>query len=206
MFMEGKKMMKRFNIETANEYRRILEARELAVDVSPELILIAEKQARASHEGWLAGKRAQGYVYGPETNDNPEKGPLTNPNMVSFDELDENTKKSNISNAVAVIKILRTKNVTFVDFLECILHPIAKEIHDEWCKEKFAAGWTWGEKTDKAKKIHRDLVPFEVLLSTPELRGDVQYDIDTARQILIALIKDANVFPVISSLEAFSLA
>lgn len=199
-------MVKRFNIETAEKYRRDLETRVLAADLSPELLLVAEKQARASHEGWLAGKRAQGYVYGTTTNDDPEKGPLTNPNMVDFDELDEATKKSNISNAVSVIKILRTKNVTFVDFLECILHPIAKEIHDEWCKEKFAAGWTWGEKTDKAKKIHRDLVPFEVLLADPELRGDVQYDIDTARQILIALIKDANVFPVIPSLEAFSIA
>jgi len=50
-----------------------------------------------------------------------------------------------------------------------------------------------------------DLVPFEVLAANPELRGDIAYDVDTARQIIIKMITDNDVFPVISSLASFQL-
>ena len=169
------------------------------------LSLIAERQARASHEGWMKGKIAQGYVYGSLTNDDPKAGPLTNPLLVPYDELPEEVKASNIANAVAVLKILKSKKVTFVDFTKVILYPLAKSIHDEWCREKISQGWTWGPKTDKANKIHRDLVPFETLAMNPELRGDIQYDVDTAKEIIVKLVSEADIFPVVSDLSLFAL-
>ncbi len=191
-----------FNEQTAIRYAAKVTHKPVSIDLDPELSAIAEHQARASHEGWMAGKKAKGYVYGPVTNDDPEKGPLTNPLLVPYDELDDATKQSNIANAVAVIKILRDKGCTFVNFTQMILYPLAKQIHDEWAREKINAGWKWGPVTDKANKIHRDLVPFEVLATTyPE---DIAYDVDTARQVIIKMITDNDVFPLITSLASFN--
>lgn len=195
-----------FNEDTARRYADKVVCAPMSIELEPSLMIIAEQQARASHEGWMAGKKAQGYVYGPVTNDDPEKGQLTTPLLVPYDELDDATKQSNIANAVAVIRILRDKGCTFVNFTQVILYPLAKQIHDEWSREKIKAGWKWGPVTDKANKIHRDLVPFEVLATTPELRGDIAYDVDTARQIIIKMISDNDVFPVITSLASFQLA
>lgn len=194
-----------FNENTAAKYAEKVVRKPLAVELDPSLMIIAEQQARASHEGWMAGKLAQGYVYGPVTNDDSEKGQLTNPLLIPYDELDEATKQSNIANAVAVIRIMRDKGCTFVNFTQVILYPLAKQIHDEWSREKISAGWKWGPETDKANKIHRDLVPFEVLATTPELQGDIAYDVDTARQIIIKMISDNDVFPIITSLANFAL-
>ena len=191
-----------FNEQTAIRYAAKVTHKPVSIDLDPELSAIAEQQARASHEGWMAGKKAKGYVYGPVTNDDPEKGPLTNPLLIPYDELDDATKQSNIANAVAVIKILRDKGCTFVNFTQMILYPLAKQIHDEWAREKINAGWKWGPVTDKANKIHRDLVPFEVLATTyPE---DIAYDVDTARQVIIKMITDNDVFPLITSLASFN--
>lgn len=195
----------KFNEMTAKRYAERVTRRKMAIELEPELMLIAEQQARASHGGWLEGKKKQGYVYGPVVNDDPEKGQLTNPLMVPYDELDAETKQANIANAVAVIKIMKSKEVSFVNFTKVILYPLAKQIHDEWCREKINAGWVWGAVTDKANKVHRDLVPFEVLAADPELVGDIAYDVDTARQIIIKMITDNDVFPVITNLAMFQL-
>ena len=195
----------KFNEKTAKKYAEKVTRKPLAEELEPSLRLIAEQQARASHEGWMAGKKAQGYIYGPVTNDDPQKGQLTNPLLIPYDELDEATKESNIANAVAVIRIMRDKGCSFVNFTKVILYPLAKQIHDEWSREKINAGWKWGPVTDKANKIHRDLVPFEVLATTPELQDDIAYDVDTARQIIIKMISDNDVFPIITSLANFSL-
>ena len=195
----------KFNATTAAKYADKVVKKPLAVELEPQLMIIAEQQARASHEGWMAGKIAKGYVYGPVTNDNPANGPLTNPLLIPYDELDDATKKSNIANAVAVIRILRDKGCSFVNFTQVILYPLAKQIHDEWSREKILAGWKWGPVTDKANKIHRDLVPFEVLATTPELKDDIAYDVDTARQIIVKMITDNDVFPIIQSLAKFQL-
>lgn len=195
----------KFDVKTAARYAEKVTKKPTAVELEPSLRLIAENQARASHEGWMAGKKAKGYTYGPVTNDDPSKGALTNPLMVPYDELPDEVKESNIANAVAVIKIMRDKGCSFVNFTQVILYPLAKQIHDEWSREKLNAGWVWGPVTDKANKVHRDLVPFEVLATTPELVDDIAYDVDTARQIIIKMISDNDVFPVIQSLAAFKL-
>lgn len=194
-----------FNQKTADQYAERVVRTPRAVELDPSLQIIAEQQARASHEGWMKGKMAKGYVYGTVTNDDPSAGPLTNPLLVPYDELDEATKRSNIANAVAVIRIMREKEVSFVSFTDVILYPLAKQIHDEWAREKIKAGWKWGPKTDKANKIHRDLVPFEVLATTPELKDDITYDVETARTIIINMLTVNDVFPIISNLAKFKM-
>lgn len=195
-----------FDARTATRYAEEVMKNKLSIELEPELASVAERQARASHEGWMKVKMDQGYVYGSETNDDPARGPLTNPLLVPYDELSDDVKASNIANAVAVLKILKNKKVTFVNFTQMILYPLAKSIHDEWCREKIQTGWTWGPETDKKKKIHRDLVPFETLLMNPELRDDIKYDVDTAKAIIIKLIVEEDLFPVIPNLSSFKLA
>lgn len=194
-----------FNEKTAAKYAAKVLQKPSAVELDPQLRIIAEKQARANHEGWMEGKKAKGYVYGPVINDDPEKGPLTTPLLVPYDELSDEDKQSNIANAVSVISILRDKGCSFVNFTKVILYPIAKQVHDEWSRERLKAGWKWGPVTDKANKIHRDLVPFEVLAINPELKDDIEYDVNTARKVIIQMINDDDVFPVISNLAKFKL-
>lgn len=197
--------MDKFMQTVATNYAKKIMEKELIIDLEPEIAIIAENQARANHQGWLEGKRAKGYVYGVETNDDQTKGPLTNSLMVDYDRLSQEDKQANIANAVAVIKILKNKGCHFVNFKKFILYPIAKEIHDEWCREKLKAGWKWGVITDKPNKVHRDLVPFKVLLNDPELCSDIDYDVDTANKVIIKMISDNNIFPIIKDFKQFQL-
>ena len=193
-----------FNAKTAEAYAEQLKREKTAIELAPELMLVAERQARSSHEGWVKGKKARGYIYGPKTNDDPNKGPLTNPLLLPYEDLPQEVKDSNIANAVTVLNILNKRGVKWVDFTKMVLYPIAKEIHDDWCREKLQNGWVWGPITDKEKKIHRDLVPFKTLVMNPDLRGDIQYDIDTAKQILIDMISNVDLFPIIPDLAILS--
>ena len=192
-----------FNVKCAEEYAERLKKEKTAIELTPKLMLVAERQARSSHEGWVKGKKARGYIYGPKTNDDPNKGPLTNPLIIPYEELPQEVKDSNIANAVTVLNILNRKGVKWVNLTKMILYPIAEEIHDDWCREKLQNGWVWGPITDKEKKIHRDLVPFKTLVMNPELQGDIQYDIDTAKQILIDMISNVDLFPIFPHLSAF---
>lgn len=193
-----------FNAKTAEAYAERLKKEKTAIELAPELMLVAERQARSSHEGWVKGKKSRGYIYGPKTNDDPNKGPLTNPLLLPYEDLPQEVKDSNIANAVTVLNILNKRGVKWVDFTKMVLYPIAKEIHDDWCREKLQNGWVWGPITDKEKKIHRDLVPFKTLVMNPELRGDIQYDIDTAKQILVDMISNLDLFPIIPDLAILS--
>ena len=171
----------------------------------PEIAEVALKLAKANHEGWMKGKMAKGYVYGVKTNDDPANGPLTSPLLVPFEDLDDETKLANIANVEAIVRIMTNKGCIFMDF-SMVLYAMAKEIHDDWCSQKFASGWVWGEVTDKPNKVHRDLRPFEELLADPNLAHDVDYDVDTARQTLIMMIAQCDIFPAILNPAAFALA
>ena len=50
-------------------------------------VLTGEYSAEVEHGRWKKGKELKGYVYGPVKNDDPSKGPLTNPNMKPYAEL-----------------------------------------------------------------------------------------------------------------------
>lgn len=52
--------------------------------------------------------------------------------------------------------IYRKKNTDDIEFL-------AREEHVRWVKERLAAGWRYGKITDRSKKIHNDIVPYEML-------------------------------------------
>ena len=45
-----------FNEKTASKYAEKVVRRSSAIELEPNLMIIAEQQARASHEGWMKGK------------------------------------------------------------------------------------------------------------------------------------------------------
>lgn len=50
-------------------------------------VLTGEYSPEVEHGRWKKGKELKGYVWGAEKNDDPDKGPLTNPNMKPYAEL-----------------------------------------------------------------------------------------------------------------------
>ena len=63
-----------------------------------------------------------------------------------------------------------------------LCRAIARQIHDNWVMIQVQNGFVWGPETDKANKIHRDLLDFDTLeMMYPE---DVSYDMETAEGLL----------------------
>ena len=188
--------MERARIDIAREYANEIRSRAALPELTPRLKEVAASGAKSSHEGWMAGKAAKGYIYGPVTNDDREAGPLTNPYMVPWEALDEETKLANFRNAESVVKLMQSElKVEFVSF-SGIVRTLAEKIHDEWCRFKLENGWVWGPVTDPAQKTHRDLIPFGEMLNDPELIGDCDPDIDTAKSFIITMIQGVDIFPV----------
>ena len=110
----------------------------------------------------------QGYKYGFETNDALK----THSSLKPYAELPENEKEDNrsfvrdIPNKLArlgyVMIPARSHDPSF-DFPEAELEWMTEIEHDRWVNSKLAAGWRWGPKTDKASRLHQDLVPWRTL-------------------------------------------
>lgn len=142
---------------------------------------MALAHAIACHESWMRSKMAKGYVYGEVCNNNAELGQLTDSELVPFEQLSEETKQKNIMNAQGIFNILKAKGFGFMSKRD-LCRAIARQIHDNWVMIQVQNGFVWGPETDKANKIHRDLLDFDTLeMMYPE---DVSYDMETAEGLL----------------------
>ena len=109
-------------------------------------------------------------------------------NLTDFDGLSPHLKLANIRQARSIPKKLNMigcelanlsdKREAITEFGEDEVIDLAIYEHDEWCDEKIAMGWTYGEVRDDSNLIHDCLVPWEDL--TPEIQ---QYDIDPVKNI-----------------------
>ena len=108
--------------------------------------------------------------------------------LTDFDGLSSKLKLANIRQARSIPKKLNMIGCELAnasDKREAIREFSPEEVldlaiyeHDEWCNEKLAMGWTYGEVRDDDNMIHDCLVPWEDL--TPEIQ---QYDIDPVKNI-----------------------
>ena len=108
--------------------------------------------------------------------------------LTDFDGLSSKLKLANIRQARSIPKKLNMigcERANASDKREAIREFSPEEVldlaiyeHDEWCNEKLAMGWTYGEVRDDDNMIHDCLVPWEDL--TPEIQ---QYDIDPVKNI-----------------------
>lgn len=72
------------------------------VELSPELMALAELMARNVHEVWSAMRMAQGWTYGPTRNDAEKKHPC----LVPYDELPEEEKVYDRNTSIETLKFI----------------------------------------------------------------------------------------------------
>ena len=77
-----------------------------------------------------------------------------------------------------------TEGVEVNDEILALAERLAENTHDVWAKGRMAEGWVYGEKTDPARKIHCQLVPYSQLSESEK-----EYDRRTSLETLKVLIK-----------------
>jgi len=128
---------------------------------------LLEKLAEAAHEVFCETLRAKGYVYGPEIREEEKAHSSLRP----YVELSEEEREQNramvrdIPNklALAGYTLLPAGGEAPGQLTEAEIEKLAKAEHERWMKQKLDSGWRRGDSTDKAKKLHRDLVPWDEL-------------------------------------------
>ncbi len=127
-----------------------------------------EIMARSFHENYCVYLRKQRYVWGPENSAVKH----THSSLVDYDKLPENEKKQNRNNVrdipikmskVGYIMVTNRNNEPMVNFQENEIEKLAEIEHERWMEQKLADDWKWAARTDKANKLHQDLVEWEKL-------------------------------------------
>ena len=76
-----------------------------------------------------------------------------------------------------------TSSISLSEDILDLTEFLAKNIHENWAKQRLAEGWKFGMKSDDAKKEHPNLIPYEDL---PE--SEKEYDRKTAIETLKTVI------------------
>ena len=129
---------------------------------------LLERLAQAAHEVFCDTLRARGYVYGPETRDDEK----THSSLRPYAELPEEDKEQNrgfvtdIPNKLALVGYAvlpaRAGEGPLV-LTEAEIEMLAEAEHERWIRQKLDSGWRYGASTNKARKLHRYLVPWDEL-------------------------------------------
>jgi hypothetical protein len=133
---------------------------------------LLEKLAAAANEVFCDGLRSLGYVYGPDTN--PEA--KVHSSLMRYEELPEDEKEQNRQNvrdipaklalAGYIMRPARSNEPPF-EFPGADLELLAEREHERWMRDKLAAGWKLAAKTDKSRRLHQDLLPWDELPDDP---------------------------------------
>lgn len=75
------------------------------VELSPELLQLAERMAENVHEVWAKTRIEQGWTYGPERNDAEKKHPC----LVPYDQLPEEEKVYDRNTSIGTLKFILAK-------------------------------------------------------------------------------------------------
>ncbi len=78
---------------------------------------------------------------------------------------------------------LDTSKVKLPNELHALLEFLAENTHDQWAKQRFSEGWTYGPKRDDVLKKHPGLVPYQELSDSEK-----NYDRNTALETLKAIV------------------
>jgi len=129
---------------------------------------LLEKLAEAVHEVFCEDLRIKGYKYGPVTRENVKEHSSLKP----YSDLPGNEKEQNRGNArdiqnklasVGYAIIPRRGNENPNEFLDDEVEKLAKMEHERWMQQKLNEGWRHAKSTDKERKLHKDLVPWDEL-------------------------------------------
>ncbi len=140
----------------ADDFRRVVDK----IEIEGELL---ERLARYVHDVFRQQLKLDGYKRGKTTDDKRK----THSSLVDFDKLADDEKEQNRSNASDIpgklafagyaIKPARANEPRF-NLPGADLEELAEMEHDRWMKAKLKNGWQWGPKTDKPKRLHKDIL------------------------------------------------
>jgi hypothetical protein len=137
------------------------------LDLKGELL---ERMAQAHHQVFCERLRADGYQWGPETDEENQ----IHSSLVDWAKLPEEEKEQNraaardIPNKLAQIGYVmisaRSDQAPF-EFPEGDedLERLARMEHERWMESKLQAGWRYAPKTIKRKELHEALLPWDEL-------------------------------------------
>jgi hypothetical protein len=129
---------------------------------------LLEKLAEAAHEVYCEGLKDRGYRWGPQTDGERKISSA----LVPYVDLPEDLKGQNRSNVrdianklarIGYVMIPARSNEPPFGFPGDDLEKLAAMEHDRWMKTKLEAGWRYGPKTDKDKKLNEALLPWDQL-------------------------------------------
>jgi hypothetical protein len=136
---------------------------------------ILEDLAEAAHEVFSDGLRSGGFRYGPKTDEKLK----THSELRPYSELSEDLKEQNRKNvrdipaklaAAHYVMIPARSNEAPFNFPGKDLELLAKKEHERWMRSKLADGWAFAPETDKSKKRHMCLVPWEKLSESERVK------------------------------------
>ena len=168
--LAGKESFERSDLPPEDQLDLHVEGREFLalVQQMPLEGDLLEKLAEAAHEVFCDGLRAQGYKLGSQTDSTLKTHDCLKP----YQDLREDEREANrnsvrdIANklaAVGYVMMPARSNEPQFEFPGDDLDFLAQMEHERWVQDKIRHGWTYGEKTDKDKKIHESLEPWEDL-------------------------------------------
>jgi hypothetical protein len=129
---------------------------------------LTEKLAEAIHAVFCDQMKAQGYTYGPVTDERKKQHSSLRP----YVELPEDEKEQNRGNARDIRNKLASTGYEIVpinqksipaEFTAGELETLSKKEHERWMQQKIDSGWQYAAATDKARKRHKWMVPWESL-------------------------------------------
>lgn len=145
----------------ANQFTGIMNRIELEGDN-------LERLAAAIHNRFCEFMTKEGYVWGEETSVEKKTHCL----LVPYADLSEFDKQQNRLHACDMpVKLMQAGYImlpaksikTEFVFSEDEIEFLAKLEHERWVRTKLLQGWNYGEKTDRDKRLHSAMVPWENL-------------------------------------------
>ena len=168
--LAGKTTFERSSLPTEEQLNLHVDGREFyalmhRMELDKELL---ETLAEAAHEVFCDDLRAKGYRYGPVTRDSKK----VHSSLKSYADLPENEKEQNRNNvrdipnklaSVGYALLPARSGETPSGFSDDEIEKLAGMEHERWMQQKLDTGWRYAKKTNKPKKLHKELVAWHSL-------------------------------------------
>ena len=177
---------------TAELYARRLSGESKIAAIKPELMDLAYDQAQSLHAEHVKYLQALGYVFATENNDDPEAGPLTDSQATTFELLEDVQQDQWMAATDIARKLYTTAHKTVSRSVNALLYAIAEDVHNAWVSDLIQDGYTYGPQLSEDEKTCPHMLPFNILINTPELKPFTDYAVLIARQLLINIADNAE--------------
>ncbi len=168
--LAGKTTFERSSLPTEEQLNLHVDGREFyalvhRMELDKELL---ETLAEAAHEVFGEDLKAKGYKYGTIT----QKSQRVHSSLKPYAELPEDEKEQNRNNVRDIPNKLASVGYALLparsgeapsEFSDDEIEKLAKMEHERWVQQKLDTGWKYAKKTNKAKRLHKDLVSWHDL-------------------------------------------